>query len=103
MEKPLSQLTSDDYISMAKIIDNNFIGNAKIIISPRKMGVITVTGHTEGKQCINCEVKIDTYMNKLNGVYIQNDDESIEGAFRKVTQPTLERIKAYLISKNYHF
>lgn len=101
--KKLSELKDENFIAIAKLIDNNFIGNAKIIVHPMKMGVVRVTGHTEGKQCINCDVKIDIYMNKLNGVFIQNDDPESEGAYRGVYPPTLKRVIDYLKANDYDF
>ena len=101
--KQLSDLKNENFIAIAKLIDNNFIGNAKIIVYPMKMGVVRVIGHSSGKQCINCDVKIDTYMNKLKGVFTQNDDPEIEGAYRLVYPPTLNRVTEYLKLNNFDF
>jgi len=101
MLKRLSELKDENFIAIAKLIDNNFIGNAKIVVHSMKMGVVKVTGHTEGKQCINCDVKIDIYMNKLNGVYIENSDTELEGAYRMVMPPTLKRVIDYLKTNDF--
>jgi len=101
--KKLSELKDENFIAIAKLIDNNFIGNAKIVVEPMKMGIVRIIGHTEGKQCINCDVKIDIYMNKLNGVFIQNDDPESEGAYRGVYPPTLKRVIDYLKANNFEY
>ena len=97
----LSKLTSEHFIEIAKIIDNNFIGNPAIVVYPMKMGVVRVIGHARGKQCINCDVKIDIYMNKLNAVLIQNEDTETEGAYRNVTKYTFKRVVDYLYSNGF--
>lgn len=99
--KHLNQLKDENFIAIAKLIDNEFIGNKKIIIHPMKNGIIKVTGHTYGGQCINCEVLIDIYMNKLNGVFTQNDDLGSNGAFRHVYPPTLKRVIDYLRTNDF--
>lgn len=66
------------------------------------MGQVKVTGHTEGGQCINCEVLIDTYLNKLRGVWTQNEDEEINGKFRSVYPPTLKRVIDYLKTNDFY-
>jgi len=101
--KKLSELKDENFIAIAKLIDNNFIGNSKIIVHPMKMGIVKVTGHTDGGQCINCDVKIDIYMNKLNGVFIQNDDPESEGAYRDVYPPTLKKVIYYLKENEFDF
>ncbi len=101
--KKLSELKEKNFVEIAKLIDNNFVCNAKIIVEPMKMGVVRVIGHTEVKQCINCDVKIDIYMNKLNGVFIQNEDPEIYGAYRGVYPPTLKRVIDYLKANDYDF
>lgn len=68
-----------------------------------KIGIVRVVGHTEGKQCINCDVKIDIYMNKLNGVFTQNEDAEIKGAYRDVYPPTLKRVIDYLKANDFDF
>lgn len=68
-----------------------------------KMGVVRVIGHARGKQCINSDVKIDVYMDKLNGVFIQNDDEQTDGAYKKVTKATFERVINYLEENKFTF
>lgn len=100
--KKLSELKEENFIAIAKLIDNNFIGNAKIVVHPMKMGIVRVTGHTEGKQCINCDVKIDIYMNKLNGVLIA-DEEPDTPAYRHVYPPTLKRVIDYLKANDFEF
>lgn len=99
--KKLSELKDDNFIAIAKLIDNNFIGNSKIVVHPMKMGVVRVTGYTEGKQCINCDVKIDIYMNKLKGVYTHNENPESEDAYRTVYPSTLKRVVDYLTENNY--
>jgi len=99
--KQLTKLTEQDFIKMAKIIDNNFVGNQKIIVEPMKLGVVRVIGHADGGQCINCDVKFDVHMNNLNRVETQNEDPDVDGAYRKVTEYTLKRIKDYLNSNGF--
>ena len=101
--KKLSELKDEDFISIAKLIDNNFISNAKVIVHPMKLGIVRVVGHTEGGQCINCDVKVDIYMNKLNGVYIQDDDTEREGVYRHVYPFTLRKVIGYLKTNNFDF
>ena len=101
--KKLSELKDEHFIAIAKLIDNNFIDNAKIVVKPMKLGVVNIIGHAEGKQCINCDVKIDIYMNKLNGVFIQNEDTEIEGAYRHVYPPTLKRVIDYLREHDFDY
>ena len=100
--KQINDLKNEHFIEIATIIDNNFTGNAKIIVFPMKMGIVRVIGHTEGKQCINCDVSIDVFMNKLNGIYTQNKDLEIPGPYRPIYPPTLKRIKDYLNENNFN-
>lgn len=90
------QLQEQDYLSIAQIIDNNFVGNSKIIIHEPIRGVVRVTGHAVGKQCINCDIKIDRFNDELNSVYICDED-----GWRQVTQTTLTKVGNYLKGKNY--
>ena len=101
--KQLSQLKNEDFIAMAKLIDNNFIGNKRVIVFPMKMGIVRVVGHTDGGQCVNCDVKIDVYMNKLNGVFIHNDDPEFDGAYRGVYPPTLKKVIDYLKVNDFEY
>ena len=101
--KKLSELKKENFIAMSKLIDNNFIGNAKIVVEPMKMGIVKVIGHTKGKQCINCDVKFDIYMNKLNGVFIYNSDIEVEGPYRQVYPPTLKKVIDYLKENDFDF
>lgn len=94
--RKLYQLKVEDLLSIAEIIDNNFIGNRKIIIHERKIGDIRITGHTIGKQCINCDVKIDIANDKLNLVSICDED-----GWRQVTQTTLTKVENYLKDRQY--
>lgn len=100
--KELNELKNVNFIEMARLIDNNFAGNKKIIVHPMKLGIVKVTGHTDGGQCINCEVKFDVYMNKLNGVFTQNESETA-GAFRNVYPSTLKRVIDYLRANNFQY
>lgn len=101
--KALHQLTTDDFIEMAKLIDNEFKGNAKIIVHPIKKGIVRVTGHTQGKQCINCDVMFDIHKDKLNGVFNQNNDPDRGGAFYHVYPPTLKRVIDYLEANEFDY
>ncbi len=102
--KSLLQLTIGDFEAMAKLIDNNFINNDKVRVSHDGVGgIVKVTGHSEGGQCINCEVKFDVKNNKLNGVYNQNTDEHVEGAFYHVYPPTLKKVIDYLKANDFDY
>lgn len=101
--KALHQLKNENFIEMARLIDNNFAGNKKIFVHSMKLGIVKVTGFTEGGQCINCEVKFDIYMDKLKGVFIQNEDTETPGAFRHVHPPTLKRVIDYLKANDFDF
>jgi len=100
--KNLSELKDDNFIAMAKLIDNRFIGNKKVVVHPMKAGMIKVTGYAEGGQCINCEVKFDIYMNELNGVYIQNEEPDGD-SFRGVYPQILKRVGDYLTDNNFKY
>jgi hypothetical protein len=101
--KALYDLTDADFIEMAKLIDNEFRGNKKIDVS-KAGGTIRVIGHTDGGQCINCDVKFIIKEGlKLTGVYTQNDDEHSPGAYRMVYPPTLKKIIDYLKEKDFDF
>jgi len=101
--KKLSELTDENYIAIAKIIDNNFIGNKNITVYPRKMGQVKINGYTEGGQCISCQVLIDIYMNKLRGVFTQNDNPYLVGNFRHVLPPTLKKVIDYLKDNDFDY
>lgn len=102
--KGLYELKDEDCIAIAKLVDNNFIGNKKIIVHPLKTGILKITGHTDGGQCINCEVKIDIYMNELKGIYTQNDDvHDTRESFRHVHPPTLKKVIDYLKENNFKY
>ncbi len=100
--KGLHHLQDDNFIAIAKLIDNNFINNSKIIVGAMNRGCVYVTGHTAGGQCINCQIKLDIQFGKLNGVYTQNEDENTAGAFRHVYPPTLKRVIDYLKENNFN-
>lgn len=100
--KGMHELKEANYIAIAKLIDNNFIGN-RCIVHPMKMGIVNIVGHTEGGQCINCDVKVDIYMNKLRGVFTHNDDPDIEGAYRHVCPPTLKKVVDYLKANDFDY
>lgn len=101
--KPLHSLEKENFIAIAKLIDNNFIGNPKIIVDTVETGVVRVIGHTEGGQCISCDVKIDVSGNKLNAIFIQNEDPEINGAYRHVYPPTIKRVIDYLKENDFDF
>ena len=87
------ELTDNDFIAMAKIVDNNFIDNNHIKIY-RKPQKVRVFGHTKGGQCCNCAVKFILKDNSIESILTQNEDEDIEGAYRHVTNYTLNKIKS---------
>lgn len=97
--KKLFELTRHDFVNIAKMIDNNFINNKKISINMNK-GLIKVIGHTEGGQCINCEVQIiiDYQNNILKEVLIDDED-----GLRPVHEKTLSKVESYLKENNFLF
>lgn len=97
--KMLEMLTRDQFISIAKLVDNNFIGNSKILVRPMKLGVVSVVGHTEGGQCVNAEVKVDIFFNKLRGVYIMDSDSEI--LYRHVYSETFLRVIDFLQKEGF--
>ena len=101
--KGLHYLENENFIAIAKLIDNNFIGNTKIVVGAMRRSIVYVTGHTYGGQCINCQIKIDIENGKLNGVYTQNEDAESEGAFRMVCPPTLKKVIDYLKANDFDF
>ena len=101
--KGLHELENENFIAIAKLIDNNFIGNKKIVVGAMRKSIVYVTGHTEGGQCINCQIKIDIQYNKLNGVFTQNEDTESPGAFRHVMPPTLKKVIDYLKANNFEY
>jgi len=97
----LFQLTEDDFIAMAKLIDNNFTGNAKICVTT-KVGVTRVFGHTDGKQCINCDVEFKIKNGvEFIGAYIQDVSEDSISPYREVMPVTLKKIIHYLQCNKY--
>lgn len=101
--KGLHELKEENFIAIAKIIDNEFIGNKKVIVVAMNKGCVYVTGHTEGGQCINCQIKLDIQYGRLNGVYTQNEDVETAGAFRHVYPPTLKRVIDYLKENKFNY
>jgi len=101
--KGLYELSDDNYIAMAKLIDNNFVGNRKIQVCPINRGVVRVKGHTDGGQCVNCDVKFNVSGWKLNGVYTQNEDDEMGGSYRHVMPPTLKKVIDYLKKKDFDY
>jgi len=101
--KELHYLENENFIAIAKLIDNDFIGNKKIIVGAMRKGIVYVTGHTNGGQCINCHIKIDIENMKLNGVYTQNEDNETAGAFRMVCPPILKKVIDYLKENDFDY
>lgn len=101
--KGLHYLENENFIAIAKLIDNNFIGNKKIVVGAMRRGIVYVTGHTDGGQSINCQIKIDIENGKLNAVYTQNEDAETPAAFRHVYPPTLKKVIDYLKVNDFDF
>jgi hypothetical protein len=93
--KYLYELVDEDFVSMSKLIDNNFIGNKHIKVK-RYDGAVKVIGHTNGGQCINCAVIFDISQAQLNKILTQNDNVAEREPYREVYQQTLKRVKDWL-------
>ena len=101
--KGLQELEKENFIAIAKMIDNDFTDMQEIIVSERKNGIVKVIGYTHGRQCIECDVKIDIKDNKLNGVYNQNDNPDSPGCYKMVYPPTLKNVIDYLKANDFDF
>ncbi len=85
-------LTDNDFIDMAMIVDNNFIGNNHIKIS-NKSNLVRVYGYTKGGQCCNCDVKFILKDNFIESILTQNEDTETEGAYRSITNETFNKMR----------
>lgn len=101
--KTILSLTDKSLIEIAEIIDNNFTGNKKIIVDKDKSSVIRVYGHTDGLQCVNCDIKliVDYAWNKIHKVLIQDDEPESSFGYRNVMPQTLISIETYLMQNDF--
>ena len=99
MEKQLVFITDEQIIDIAKIIDNDFVGNARIDIEKSKyIGKIYVTGHSDGKQCVNCQVRI-TRPNWECFTYVEISDQY---GWRSIMPQTIFKIQDYMKNEGFH-
>lgn len=94
----LAHLKDEDYISMAKIIDNSFISNHTTIKRKQNPSRVLLKCYTEGNQCgiSDIEFHIDYREDVFKSIKITDPDG--DNYYREITEYSRNKITDYLKS-----
>lgn len=100
--KTILNLTDSDFIEIAKLIDNNFIGSNKIEITKTRDSV-RIFAYTQGIQCISCEIKIaiNYRKNLIHSIFTQDKENNLF-PYRKIYPETVLKIEKYLMENDFN-